>query len=295
VSKVSVIIPSRNERFLPETVHDLISKARGDVEIIAVLDGYWPDPPLPDYSNLILIHRSESKGMRASINAGASIARGEWLMKVDAHVMMMEGYDLELQRECEHNWMMIPRRYSLDPETWTCREKSPVDYHYTDCPMTNTEYYQTHGVIWPERDRERKDILIDDTPSWQGSMWFMHKSWADHLLPMSEHGYGTFSQEPQELGFKTWLGGGAIKINKNVWGAHLHKGHQYGRMYSANMGEIRQGHKYSAWYWTTNQWPDRIHDYEWFVEKFMPMPKWPDNWRELLQAYQRTHQNGPDY
>ena len=46
--RVSVIIPSRNERFLTKTVIDLLAKAQGDIEIIAVLEGYWPDPPLPE-------------------------------------------------------------------------------------------------------------------------------------------------------------------------------------------------------------------------------------------------------
>jgi hypothetical protein len=42
MSRVSVIIPSRNERFLAPTVADVLSKAAGEIEVITTLDGYWP-------------------------------------------------------------------------------------------------------------------------------------------------------------------------------------------------------------------------------------------------------------
>ncbi len=79
MSKVSIIIPSRNERFLPQTVDDIFRNAAGDIEVIVVLDGYWPDPILADRPNLTLIHFSQARGMRPAINAGAAAARGRAL------------------------------------------------------------------------------------------------------------------------------------------------------------------------------------------------------------------------
>jgi len=291
MTKLSVIIPARNERFLPETVADIFAKAAGEVEVIVALDGYWPVPILPDRPNLILVHPGASRGMRWGINACAAVARGEYLMKTDAHCMFAEGFDETLKADCEDNWIVIPRRYSLDAETWTLRPKKPVDYHYLDCPLTNKEFFQFHGLIWPERARERSgpEYDIDDTMSWQGSMWFMSRRHWDWLGRMSEEGYGTFSQEPQEIGNKTWLGGGAIKVNKKTWYAHLHKGQQYGRGYSISGNMVRQGHEYSARYWMSNSWPGRVHDIEWLVEKFWPVPTWPDDWRELLEKWRRDN------
>ena len=121
MAKLSVIIPSRNELFLPQTVNDLLTKASGDVEVIAVLDGYWPDPPLPDNPNLILIHRGYPRGMRNAINSAASIASGKYLMKVDGHCMFAEGFDEVLKADMEDNWVVISRRYSLDAEKWQPR------------------------------------------------------------------------------------------------------------------------------------------------------------------------------
>ena len=39
---VSIIIPSRNEPFLQHTIDDILAKAAGEIEVIVVLDGYWP-------------------------------------------------------------------------------------------------------------------------------------------------------------------------------------------------------------------------------------------------------------
>lgn len=293
---LSVLIPSRGERFLAPTIADVFKKATGPVEVVCALDGYWPDPPLPDYPNLKVIHFGQARGMRAGINAAAETAKGEWLMKSDGHCMFQEGFDEVMKADCAQDWIMIPRRYSLDAENWCYMEKTPVDYHFLDNGFTNQEYPQFHGMVWRERANERRDkpeYDVDETMSFQGSLWFMHRYHWNWLGPMSEIGYGTFSQEPQEIGNKTWLGGGKLMVTKKTSYAHLHKGNRYGRGYFIGKTEVQNGHKYSFWYWVTNQWKDRIHDFDWLIDRFMPLPGWGDNWRELMHDYQKTHKDGP--
>jgi hypothetical protein len=115
MAKVSILIPSRNEQFLPQTVDDIFAKAAGDIEVIAVLDGYWPDPILRDRPNLVLIHRGQAQGMRPAINSAARIAKGDFFMKCDAHCMFAKGFDETLKADCDGDWVVVPRRYSLDP------------------------------------------------------------------------------------------------------------------------------------------------------------------------------------
>ena len=283
--RVSVIIPSRTERFLPHTVRDILAKAAGDIEVLAVCDGYW-EQDLPADPRLKVLHHGEAKGMRACINHGAAIATGEYLLKVDAHCMFAQGFDEVLvQHHMEQNWIVIPRRYSLDAELWQPRpEKSPIDYHYLSCPITNKDGYSMHGVPWKERDRARAnkpEFLLDETPSFQGSCWFMHRThFHDFLGGMSEEGYGGFSQEPQEIGNKTWLGGGKVMTNKHTWYAHLHKGKQYGRGYFMPKDEVIRGHEYSARYWMNNQWEHRVHNIEWLIDRFPDMPSWFSGWQD---------------
>jgi hypothetical protein len=206
--------------------------------------------------------------------------------------MFAPAFDKVLVENMQDNWIVIPRRYSLDPEKWEIQQngKSPRDYHYLCFPNPKKDHdFGIHGVEWPERSRERRDrpeYDIDDTPSFQGSCWCMKRTWfTDFLKGMNEHGYGQFSQEPQEIGMKTWLGGGEVKVNKKTWYAHLHKGSTFGRMYSISQREIINGHNYSAWYWATNQWKDRIHDLKWFVEKFWPMPTWENDWEAQINNF----------
>lgn len=296
MSKVSIIIPSRNEQFLSKTVNDLLAKAAGEIEIIPVLDGYWPDPPLTDDKRVVQLHRGKALGMRAAINYGAGVATGQWLMKADGHCMFAEGFDETLKKETEQDWLAVPRRYSLDAELWERKPKMPIDYHYLDCPMVNTNYFQFHGIPWNEMTKQKFDdprYEIDDLMSWQGSMWFMSRTLWERLGPMNEKLFYTFSQEPQEIGNKVWLGGGRIVINKHTWYAHLHKGKQYGRGYWIGNGELVEGHKRSAAYWMSNSWRGQVHPIEWLIDKFWPVPTWPDNWRQLLEEWRRAYK--PDH
>lgn len=311
MNKLSVIVPSRNEIFLNRTINDIFEKSVGEIEVIAVLDGYWPQFDaqngekiwlMPkENENLKYLHFGNAKGMRAAINAGVTLATGKYIMKCDGHCMFSEGFDDVLKSDCDDNWMVIPSRYSLDATNWRILEtgKSRVDYHYLSFPKYKGD--GIHGNVWNERARERinnSQYNIDDEMSFQGSCWFMHrKHFVDFIGSMNEEGYGTFIQEPQEIGMKTWLGGGRIVVNKNTWYAHLHKGKQVHynndagedkivaqqyRGYFLNKREAEQGNDYSARFWLTDQWNDRIRDISWLVDKFWPIPGWPENWKELI-------------
>lgn len=285
---VSIVIPSRNEIFLTKTIKDILEKATGEVEVIAVLDGYWlPGEEIIDDPRVKYLHRGSSRGMRAAINAGAAVATGKFLMKCDGHCMFAPGFDEELSRSCEENWVMIPRRKRLDAEKWEVQDvgKPDVDYEFLSYPYWKPEEVGIHGTIWTQRIVDRLDkpeYDIDDNPAFQGSCWFMHKKFFDTVLEgMQEEGYGTFIGEPQEIGMKAWLSGGAVKINKKTWYAHLHKGKTYGRGYSIGKTELYDGNAYSVEYWMNDRWEKAKYTMEWFVnEKFPDMPTWIPNWKE---------------
>ena len=206
---VTIIIPAKNEIYLQKTIDDLLLKAKGEIEIIPILDGYWPNPPLKDDNRVRILHRGKGRGMRAAINSGAAIARGEYLMKCDAHCMFDEGFDLKLIEDYKEGYIVIPRRLRLDAENWCIEESSkhkpPIDYEYLGSPG----HYGAKGNKWDQRTVERLNdpkYLIDETLSFQGSCWFMSKNHFDNFLHgMSEEGYGSFVREAQEIGLRTWL------------------------------------------------------------------------------------------
>ena len=117
MAKLSVIIPSRQEQYLSQTVDDIFNKAAGEIEVIVVCDEGLQDLTLRP--GLIVLTKEGKPGMKSAINQALAVATGEYLMKCDAHCMFGEGFDEILKADCEDNWIVIPRRYSLAAETWT--------------------------------------------------------------------------------------------------------------------------------------------------------------------------------
>ena len=282
---LSVVIPSADPRFLGATVADLLAKAAGDVEVIVSLDGH--DTLLPDDKRVIVV-RHPRLGMRGALNAARSHVRGEYVMKTDEHCLFAEGYDEVLKADTPAHALTIPRRYSLDAERWAIEDnpKGPRDYHLLSNPVWSIREksdFSIQGIEWPDRTRARRvGFDVDETMSLQGSCYVMTRDHYEWLGPLQEDGYGSFAQEPQEIGLKTQLSGGVMLTTKRTWYAHLHKGKRYGRGYRPDRAEIARGHEYSAWYWLTNQWAGRTMDFKALIEKWWPIPTWyPDmleNW-----------------
>ena len=100
---LSIIITHRVDQYLNKTIQDLLDKSRGDIEIIVVCDGVWPSKIVDD-KRVKYIHQGtqhNSPGMREAINKGVALSKGEYIMKIDEHCMMSEGFDLEIVKTFE--------------------------------------------------------------------------------------------------------------------------------------------------------------------------------------------------
>jgi len=105
----------------------------------------------------------------------------------------------------------------------------------------------------------------------------MSKDWFNRrgFMSLDYQGWG---QEAEEISFETWKNGGRVVVNKNTWYAHLHKGKKYGRMYNLSKDENRKSYEYSY-----NLWININREFfKGLIEKFMPLPKWPKDWKEIL-------------
>ncbi|TSC86277.1 MAG: Uncharacterized protein G01um101416_700 [Microgenomates group bacterium Gr01-1014_16] len=282
---LSVLIPNWNCAFVTKTIQDLFEKAVGEIEIIVTVGDKWPETLVED-KRVTYIHAGSVKGMRFGINAAAALAKGKYIMKTDDHCLFAPGFDKVLiDNHLEDNWVSVPRRYSLDAENWQINQTRPFrDYHYLSFPAPDKPQEGLRGMEWPEMTRKRSNPKydVDDLMSFQGSCWFMTKNHFDNFLHgLDEAQYGTFAQEPQEIGLKTWLGNGRLIINKKTWYAHLHKDKRYMSPQSREYKkELHDGHVFTTNYWMNNKWPERKHDLAWLIEKFWPLPGWPDNWRQ---------------
>jgi GT2 family glycosyltransferase len=240
---LSIIIPSWKDPLLIRTIDDLLLKAEGQIEIIAVLDGYWPSFELRQDPRVRYVHLGRNRGMRGAINAGVSVSRGEFIMRADEHQMFGQGYDRILTETCELNWIVTPRRFFLDPVKWEVMDIPPVDY--MDLQIRGGKF---SGVEKPGDDSQ----LIQESRAMQGSAWCMKRSWWDNVIgELQTEGYGPLYQDSIEMTMKTWKAGGKLMVNKNTWHAHKHR--SFPRTHSNGTPENPSNNE-ACWKYSLEQW-----------------------------------------
>ena len=249
---LSIIIPSYKDPLLQKTIDSLLENAEGDIEIIAVLDGYWPKEPLKNDDRVKVINLGKNVGMREAINQGVKASSGEYLMRTDEHAIFGNGYDVILTSTLEDNWIVTPRRYFLDTEKWQVMNIPPIDYMKLKIGRVGDEkgglMDKFCGVNWPSRTEKRKDIMIDETMAMQGSCWVMKKSWWEKtIVALQTEGYGSHYQDSHEMQFKTWQAGGKLMLNKNTWHAHKHRSFPRTHGYGGKLA--RDGFTYALSIW----------------------------------------------
>ena len=301
-SKLSVIIPSRNEgEYLDKTIRNILQNAEGEIEVIAVLDGWQPDSWVKNDKRVIYIKHNEAIGQRPSINEAMRIADGNYMMKLDAHCAVGKGFDKILIRDCEYDMTMIPAMFNLDVTTWEPRcfddWDRAVKLGKLNCHMyigwkdgrLRTQYYP--GRLRKKLYQEGKDKPIEETMSCMGPAWFMHTKRFWELEGCDEK-HGHWGQQGIEVSCKAWLSGGRLVTNKNTWFAHFFRGggvpegHKSGFPYSIKQREINKARDYSEDLWLKNKWHLQKRKIEWLVEKFNP-PSW-ENYKDGKLVEKKT-------
>lgn len=281
MSKVSIIIPVRGEKQenLQRTLDSIWDNVKGDYEVIVGYNGSPFILPKNINNNYLGIFLPRNVGIKTNINMLAALATGDYILKTDAHCSFSEGFDEILKADMQDDWIVTPRFFVLDGKTWEWQDERFYDYFYLSCPFTDKRGVRFKaGGHWQEKTQEKLNVLIDETPQIHGSCWFMKK---DHFFklggfPIEDDPYG-HGQEPIWLALKNWLRGGKVMINKKCWYAHLHQNSK-DRGYPENEKETEFTYSYTANYWLRNKDSKAIYKFEWFVEKFMPMPTWPKDW-----------------
>jgi glycosyltransferase involved in cell wall biosynthesis len=216
---LSVIIPSHNDIYLHKTIDSIIENSAGDIEIIPVIDGYELNTPLRDDPRIHPVVNDTNVGMRESINRGIKSASGEYLMRTDEHCVFGERFDQIILDTIQDNWIVVPRRYALDPVKWEVMDVAPIDYE----KLKIVQYGRGRkfsGIPW----NKKSEHDVDGTMAMQGSCWFMKKTWwEDVIVELDTELYDTHYQDSHEMIFKTWKAGGHMVLNKLTWYAHKHR------------------------------------------------------------------------
>ena len=132
---LSVIIPARNEEFLSLTVENILANKRGNTEVIVILDGAWSNPPIKSHKDLTIVYTPTPWGQRGAANQGVRLSKAKWIMKIDAHCTLDEGFDVKLLKDAQDHQTILPALYNLHAFDWVCKKcnnrwyQSPTPTH----------------------------------------------------------------------------------------------------------------------------------------------------------------------
>jgi len=299
---LSVLIPARSEQFLVNTIDDVLAHAELSTEVIAVLDGYWPDPPISDRNNLTLIHVTDPIGQRGATNLAARASTAKYIMKIDAHCSVDQGFDRKLIAPYEDNTLTqdvttIPRLYNLHAFDWLCScgkrfyQADPVD----SCPICASTTF-TQSLVWKPRMDRRTDFgRFDNEMHWQywrayerrkesgGTISELLSSiGACFLMPRTrfldldglDEAHGFWGQFGTEVSCKSWLSGGRQVVNKRTWYSHLFRVGKLRFPYHLSGEAQERARIYSRDLWLNDKWPLATRPLSWLIDHFAPIPTW---------------------
>lgn len=301
VPELSVLIPARHELWLKRTVKDVLDHAKADTEIIIVADGEWPLEQLEQHPRVQIIHYPIAIGQRAAVNQAARVSTATYVMKLDAHCAVADGFDVELIRTAEtlgRDVTQIPAQYNLYVFDWVCQA---CGARRDNCP-TPTECWQcqakelTQEVVWTNRrrtefwrfdsqlrfqywgefkSRPEGHAEICDTMTSLGACFFMRRDRFFELGGLDEN-HGSWGQFGVEIACKSWLSGGRHVVNKRTWFSHAFRtqGGDWGFPFPISAVEQEAARIYSRNLWRNNRWSGQVRPLSWLLDYFAPVPDW---------------------
>jgi glycosyltransferase involved in cell wall biosynthesis len=301
VLDLSVIIPARNEPFLKNTVEDILAHARAATEVIAVCDGGWPVEALDTHPRVTVVQPGAAVGQREATNLGARLSRAKYVMKLDAHCGVDEGFDVKLIEAAEAlgpDVTQIPRMFNLHVFDWQCRSCQARTYQgpaLDKCASCLSTLGFDKVMVWQKRGNRRTDFWrfdhdlhfqywgayktrcdnnqIQDVMSSIGACFFMERARFNALGGLDNR-HGSWGQYGVEIACKSWLSGGRHVVNRSTWYSHLFRT-QHGFSFPYPLGNQPDvARAYSRHLWMTNAWAGQRLPLAWLIAKFAPIPGW---------------------
>ena len=287
--------------FLKRTIDNVLENMRGDTEIISVLDGAWADPVIPDHPKVVLVHFTTPVGQRAATNVAARISKAKYVMKLDAHCALDEGFDVKLMADMQDDFTMVPRLYNLHAFDWECKKCGDRTYQGPTpkiCAKCEGDTFERF-IVWKPRLNRKSDFMMFDRDLvfqyWRhfgkrpeakpdiaplmsslGACWMMKRRRFLYTYGGLDERHGSWGQMGTEIACKTWLSGGTQVVNKKTWYSHMFRtqGGDFGFPYKISGNEQERARKYSRDFWLNNKWKKAVRKFDWIIDKFAPIPTW---------------------
>jgi len=311
MTELSILIPSRNEMFLKNTIENALENIEADTEIIAVLDGEWAEPPVPQYKGVNVIYTHKSIGQRAATNLACKLSKAKYVMKLDAHCAFDKGFDrkmIEFFKEVGENVTAVPIMRNLWAFSWKCYKCGWKKYQGPTpekCGGCGRKHRLHRKIMWVgKHNPQSTSYCFDATPHFQYFEDWKHR--AQYIKDKKEKGYtesmslqgscfmltrekyweldicdetlGSWGNQGIETACKTWLSGGRVLVNHKTWYAHMFRtqGGDFGFPYELKGKDVsRTKGKIVDLFWN-KKWPKQIHPLSWLVRKFAPVKGWSE-------------------
>lgn len=306
--ELSILIPARNEFLLARTIQDILENIEADTEIIAVIDGEWTEVAIPQHERVNLIYVPVSVGQRAATNLACKLAKGRFVMKVDAHCSFDKGFDrkmIEAFKETGDNVVMIPVMRNLHAFDWKCYGCGKKWYQANkppECDVCHSKRIKIK-MVWIGKERpqstsycfnstpqfqyfneytsrpeyiEGKKKGLTESHSIQGSCFMLTKEKYNELN-ICDESLGNWGGQGIEVSTKIWLSGGRVIINHRTWYAHLFRTnatlHFPWPTSGRDQEDTKKKVKDALW---NSEWPKQIYPLSWLIERFAPIPGWTE-------------------
>jgi len=317
--ELSILIPSRNEMFLKKTIEDILQNIEADTEIIALLDGDWADPPVPQHERVNIIYVPKAVGQRTGTNLACQLSRAKYVMKVDAHCSFDKGFDrkmLDAFKETGDNVVMVPIMRNLWAFSWKCQHcgwkkyQGPTPEKCDRCGRTHrlrrqiiwrgknnpqstsysfdSEPHFRYFEDWKHRPQYKEDNAktgITETMSLQGSAFMLTRDnyWR---LKICDGELGNWGNQGIEVACKMWLSGGRVLCNHRTWYAHMFRtqGGDFGFPWQKSERETAKTKQRVKDIFWENKSPYQIYPFYWLLKKFWPVPGWTEEQLKELES-----------
>ena len=305
VPELSVLIPGRNEEWMSRTIADVLEHSGPDTEVIAVIDGeHKGEMPAPG-PRVRVIQYHVPIGQRAATNLAARESRARYVMKLDAHCSLDDGFDRRIIAALDGHpdWTLVPQQRNLHVFDWRCMNCGHRTYMGPSLDKCEKCGRAEHDrvMVWQPRNGTRTDFWrfdhdlhfqyrgewrgrrvedangdTADTMSLIGACFVMSRERYWQLGGMDEN-HGSWGQMGTEVACKAWLSGGRLVVHRGTWFAHMFRTRaDFSFPYQMQWSWQEKARDYSRALWLNDRWPGQVLPLAWLVNKFKPLPGWHD-------------------
>ena len=210
---VSVIIPARNEQeYLNRTIENIFDTAKGDFEVIVILNGYKQVVPRTTGSQCRALWWDNNEGERAAMNWAVQEATKTHILRIDAHCDFSPlGWDVMMEEVTDDKTITVAVLTALDKQ-W-----NRLKGHWYGF----ARLLPTMEAKWEKPNRDHSTYkTVEPNMCFTGCGFMLTKKFyeeiggADESLPMM----GAIGEE---FAVKAWVNGGKVQTRTDVMIGHI--------------------------------------------------------------------------